>query len=218
MHAIILSTERLHWFGMIPICGTLIAVSNIGAVGAYLAATARLPLSRESTTSYHLRLGGCTPPWRTPYVALLVQSEVSAVFVFLGHTGTTVHGAYDVLVSMGSSHTSFPAPLCSRRCSHAVGGARARCVPRSREEARDDFVFVHWFCGNVIHDRAVTHPAADEPNKVLATVASPKTQLANPYTTYGPHDLWTGETKKTSGSISAVVPSHGVVLYRIRGQ
>jgi len=33
---------------------------------------------------------------------------------------------------------------------------------------------------------------------------------------YSVNDLWTGETKKTSGSISAVVPSHGVVLYRIR--
>jgi hypothetical protein len=29
--------------------------------------------------------------------------------------------------------------------------------------------------------------------------------------------LWTGETKKTNGAISAVVPSHGVVLYRVKG-
>jgi Alpha galactosidase A/Alpha galactosidase C-terminal beta sandwich domain len=34
---------------------------------------------------------------------------------------------------------------------------------------------------------------------------------------YSLHDLWTGETKKTSGTISAVVSSHGVVLYRVRG-
>ncbi|HTM36478.1 MAG TPA: glycoside hydrolase family 27 protein [Terriglobales bacterium] len=34
---------------------------------------------------------------------------------------------------------------------------------------------------------------------------------------YSIHDLWTGETKKTSSAISAVVPSHGVVLYRVRG-
>jgi len=33
---------------------------------------------------------------------------------------------------------------------------------------------------------------------------------------YSLHDLWTGETK-TSSTISAVVPSHGVVLYRVRG-
>ena len=34
---------------------------------------------------------------------------------------------------------------------------------------------------------------------------------------YSLHDLWTGETKKTSSTISAVVPSHGVVLYRVIG-
>ncbi|MGH9515864.1 MAG: glycoside hydrolase family 27 protein [Terriglobales bacterium] len=34
---------------------------------------------------------------------------------------------------------------------------------------------------------------------------------------YSLHDLWTGDTKKTSSTISAVVPSHGVVLYRVKG-
>jgi Alpha galactosidase A/Alpha galactosidase C-terminal beta sandwich domain len=32
---------------------------------------------------------------------------------------------------------------------------------------------------------------------------------------YSLHDLWTGESKKTGSTIGAVVPSHGVVLYRI---
>ena len=34
---------------------------------------------------------------------------------------------------------------------------------------------------------------------------------------YSLRDLWTGETKKTSSTISAVVPSHGVALYRVSG-
>jgi hypothetical protein len=34
---------------------------------------------------------------------------------------------------------------------------------------------------------------------------------------YSLHDLWSGETKKASGAISAIVPSHGVVLYRVKG-
>jgi hypothetical protein len=33
---------------------------------------------------------------------------------------------------------------------------------------------------------------------------------------YSLKDLWTGETKKTSGTISADVPPHGVVLYRVK--
>jgi hypothetical protein len=34
---------------------------------------------------------------------------------------------------------------------------------------------------------------------------------------YSLHDLWSGETKRASGTITAVVPSHGVVLYRVKG-
>ncbi len=34
---------------------------------------------------------------------------------------------------------------------------------------------------------------------------------------YSLRDLWTGETKKTTRSITAVVPSHGVALYRVSG-
>ena len=34
---------------------------------------------------------------------------------------------------------------------------------------------------------------------------------------YSLHELWTGETKKTSSTISAVVPPHGVVLCRVSG-
>ena len=33
---------------------------------------------------------------------------------------------------------------------------------------------------------------------------------------YSTDNLWTGETKKASGEISAVVPAHGVVLYRVK--
>ena len=45
--------------------------------------------------------GELHPKWRTPYVALLVQAVIALVFVFLGQAGTSVHGAYDALVSMG---------------------------------------------------------------------------------------------------------------------
>ncbi|HEV2698588.1 MAG TPA: glycoside hydrolase family 27 protein [Terriglobales bacterium] len=41
--------------------------------------------------------------------------------------------------------------------------------------------------------------------------------LAENQNGYSLNDLWNGETKKASSTISAVVPSHGVVLYRIKG-
>ena len=35
---------------------------------------------------------------------------------------------------------------------------------------------------------------------------------------YSTHDLWTGKMNKTGGTITAIVPSHGVVLYRVRAR
>jgi hypothetical protein len=52
---------------------------------------------------------------------------------------------------------------------------------------------------------------AEEVSVPASTVGIPENESG-----YSLHDLWTGETKKTS-TISAVVPSHGVVLYRVKG-
>jgi amino acid transporter len=39
--------------------------------------------------------------WGTPYIAVLLQGICGVLFIFLGQAGTTVKGAYDVLVSIG---------------------------------------------------------------------------------------------------------------------
>ena len=56
---------------------------------------------RASIVSCRKAFGDLHPTWRTPYVALLVQAAIAGLFVFLGQAGTSVHGAYDALVSMG---------------------------------------------------------------------------------------------------------------------
>ena len=53
---------------------------------------------------------------------------------------------------------------------------------------------------------------AEEVSVPVSTLDLPANQSG-----YSLDDLWTGETKKTSSTLSAVVPPHGVVLYRIRG-
>jgi hypothetical protein len=53
---------------------------------------------------------------------------------------------------------------------------------------------------------------AQEVSIPTSTVGLPENQSG-----YSLNDLWTNDTKKASGTISAVVPSHGVVLYRITG-
>jgi len=50
-------------------------------------------------------------------------------------------------------------------------------------------------------------------------VSVPASSIGLPENTsgYSLQDLWTGETKKTTDTIRALVPSHGVVLYRVSG-
>jgi amino acid transporter len=85
----------------VPVAAFLIALSNIGASGAYLAAVARLPFVAGIDRYLPPSFGALHPRWGTPWVALLTQAAIGAVFIFLGQAGTSVKGAYDVLVSMG---------------------------------------------------------------------------------------------------------------------
>ncbi len=85
----------------LPVAAFLIALSNIGASGAYLAAVARLPFVAGIDRYLPPAFGALHPRWGTPWVALLTQSAIGAIFIFLGQAGTSVKGAYDVLVSMG---------------------------------------------------------------------------------------------------------------------
>jgi hypothetical protein len=66
--------------------------------------------------------------------------------------------------------------------------------------------------GDVIVGLFNTGAKEQEVSVPASTVALPENKSG-----YSLHDLWTGETKKATGNVAAVVPSHGVVLYRISG-
>lgn len=101
MQAITRTAERVGVFWIIPVAAGFIALSNLGAAGAYLAAVARLPFVAGIDRFLPPLFGKLHPRWKTPYVALLLQAACGVIFVFLGQAGTSVKGAYDVLVSMG---------------------------------------------------------------------------------------------------------------------
>ena len=101
MQAITQTAARVGFFWIIPMAAALIAISNLGAAGAYLAAVARLPFVAGIDRFLPPVFGKLHSRWRTPYVALLVQAGCGVLFVFLGQAGTSVKGAYDVLVSLG---------------------------------------------------------------------------------------------------------------------
>jgi amino acid transporter len=101
MQAIQQTAGRIGFLWIIPLAAALIALSNLGAAGAYLAAVARLPFVAGIDRFLPPVFGKLHPRWRTPYVALILQALCGGLFVFLGQAGTSVKGAYDVLVSMG---------------------------------------------------------------------------------------------------------------------
>ena len=101
MQAISSTAQKIHWEGVIPFAAFLIMMSNVGAAGAYLAAGARLPYVAGIDRFLPPAFGALHPRWKTPWIGLLTQFLFGAIFIFLGQVGTSVKGAYDVLVSMG---------------------------------------------------------------------------------------------------------------------
>lgn len=108
LQAISTAENRLGLSGIAPLAALLMTVTCLGSVGAWLEATARIPfvagIDRYLPASFgrpHLRYG-------SPYVALLTQAGVTVVFVILGQAGTTVKGAYEVLISMTFLVTFIP--------------------------------------------------------------------------------------------------------------
>ncbi len=101
MQAISKTATRVGFEGIIPFAAFLIALSNVGAAGAYLASVARLPFVAGIDRFLPPVFGALHPRWKTPWVGLLIQFVFGGVFIFLGQAGTSIKGAYDVLVSMG---------------------------------------------------------------------------------------------------------------------
>ena len=101
MQAISKSAERVGWFGIIPVVAFLITISNLGALGAWLAVSARLPFVAGLDRYLPRAFARVHPKWSTPHVALLVQASVGVIFIFISQAGTSVYGTYEILVSMG---------------------------------------------------------------------------------------------------------------------
>src|SRR2546430_88469 len=80
------------------VVAALIAIGNLGGVGAWIAGTARIPFVAGVDQVLPPAFGKVHPRWQTPYVALLVQGGVATLFILAGLAGSTVHDAYLALV------------------------------------------------------------------------------------------------------------------------
>ncbi len=141
---------------IVPFVAALVTISALGGVAAWFAAAARLPFVAGVDRFLPEAFGRIHPRWGTPYVALLVQAGIAVVFVFLGQAGTTVKGAYDVLVSMSVIAYFIPYLLMF-----------AALVKLDRRPAA-----MIWgslgFLTTAISIVLAAIPAEDDPDKVLA--------------------------------------------------
>jgi amino acid transporter len=169
MQAIVKTAGRIGFEGIIPLAASLIVLSNLGAAGAFLAAVARLPFVAGLDRFLPSIFGALHPRWQTPWFALLTQCVLGVVFIFLGQAGTSVKGAYDVLVSMSVITYFIPflylfASMFKLQWEPA--GADAIRVPGGKPVAL--MLATVGFCTTLLTIALSLIPANDEPNKVLA--------------------------------------------------
>jgi amino acid transporter len=100
MQAISSSAQRVGWSAVGPAMALLICLANLGGVGAYLAALSRIPFVAGIDRFLPPAFARVHPRWGTPHIALIVQALCCILFILLGQAGSTVRGAYQVLVSM----------------------------------------------------------------------------------------------------------------------
>jgi amino acid transporter len=81
--------------------GLLLYISEVGALGAWMAAIARLPFVAGIDGFLPSAFTRVHPRWHTPYIALLVGGSGTALLLIVSLAGQQAEQAYRVLVSQG---------------------------------------------------------------------------------------------------------------------
>ncbi|HXY47995.1 MAG TPA: APC family permease [Terriglobales bacterium] len=168
MQAVLKTAHRVGLEEAIPFTALLITVSNLGAAGAFLAAVARLPFVAGIDRYLPPIFGQLHPRWRTPWFALLTQAVFGVFFVFLGQVGTSVKGAYDVLVALSVITYFIPFLYLFASMLKLQGepaGADVIRVPGGRPVAT--LLAIVGLLTTTLTIILSLIPQADEPNKLL---------------------------------------------------
>jgi amino acid transporter len=169
MQAVVVLTSRVGASWLAPLIALLVVVAAAGGVFGWFAAVARLPLVAGLDRFLPPAFGRVDSGTGTPRAALLTQAVISAVFVVLGQAGTSVRGAYEILVSLSIITNFIPflfifAALV--RCQHAPLPDGVVRVPAGPVAAR-----VAGTVGFATTSLAIVLacvPGPGEPNAVLA--------------------------------------------------
>ena len=169
MRAIESASARLGLGWLVVPVAALIVVGGLGQAGAWFAAAGRLPFVAGIDRFLPAAFGRLHPKYGSPHVSLLAQAAIAAVFIFLGQAGTSVKGAYDVLVSMSIISYFIPYLFIFAsmiRLQREPAGREVMRVPGGRPVAIG--LAALGFTTTAVSIGLALVPAEDEPNKVLA--------------------------------------------------
>jgi len=88
----------LSW--VVPLGAACVVLDRVGSMGLWLGSLARIPVSVGIADYLPRSFARIHPRFRSPANAIWVQSVLVAVLVILGQSGTSVRGAYNVLIEM----------------------------------------------------------------------------------------------------------------------
>ena len=155
---------------LVPVA-LLVGVNTVGSTAANLSSTSRLPFVAGIDHYLPPVFGSIHSRYRTPWVAIAVYGIASILVAVLGQMGTTVRGAYDVLVSMAVISYFIPYLLLFAsmiRLQKQPAGPNVRRVPGKAPVA-----IALGLVGFVATATTIVlslFPGADQPDKLLAVI------------------------------------------------
>ncbi|MBV8262717.1 MAG: APC family permease [Candidatus Eremiobacteraeota bacterium] len=171
MQSVGTAAGRFGWDFITPIAAVLVMVSCLASCGAWLGAVARLPFVAGLDAYLPKGFGRMHPRWGSPVAALVTQAGIAACFIFLGQGGTSVRGAYDVLVSTTVISTLIPFLLLF---AAAIPLSSGPVQPEDLRPIGGRFTILSaatvGFLTTLIAVILALIPPANEPDKTLAVV------------------------------------------------
>ncbi|HTK55293.1 MAG TPA: APC family permease [Gemmatimonadales bacterium] len=171
MQAIDRTALRIGLGGVTPAAAFMISLGSLGGVGAWLAACGRIPFVAGIDKALPAAFGRLHSKYNTPAFALVFQTIICALFVFMGQAGTTVRSAYGILVNMAIIAFFIPYAmmyLAYIRVQWIPAGPEVRRTPGGRPMAV--LLGVMGFTTVVVSIILACLPPADDPAPIFAVV------------------------------------------------
>jgi amino acid transporter len=162
---------RLGWGWLVAPVALLVGLNAVGGAAAYLSSSSRLPFVAGIDHYLPSIFAKVHERYRTPWVAIVAYGLAGIFVALLSQAGTTVRGAYNVLVSMAIIAYFLPYLLLFAamiRLQREPAGAEVRRVPGGKPVAIA--LASIGLASTTVTIILSAFPADDEPHKTLAVI------------------------------------------------